>query len=142
MITIDNQAELDQLVENWTDSPSKTRETFIAFLEYLGKKEKVVLSFVARPGITYSLRAKHADQKNKDLYAMVDVIDDDPTERWLSVCFYGDFITDPDENGDFVPEGLLGEDACCFDIDEADDELVAYVRNRLEEAYGNAAKIG
>jgi len=27
-------------------------------------------------------------------------------------------ITDPEERGDFVPEGLLGEYAHCFDIEE------------------------
>jgi hypothetical protein len=38
---------------------------------------------------------------------MVDVIDDDPEVRWLSVCFYGEMITDPDEAGELIPEGLL-----------------------------------
>lgn len=68
---------------------------------------------------------------------MVDVIEDAP--RWLSVCFYGEMITDPDEQGDFVPEGLLGEDAICFDIDQYDDALLQYVEARLDEAYRSAS---
>lgn len=71
---------------------------------------------------------------------MVDVIDDDPANRWLSVCFYGEMISDPDENGDFVPEGLLGEDALCFDIDAWEDDLLVYVEKRLDEAYSAAGR--
>jgi ADP-ribose pyrophosphatase YjhB (NUDIX family) len=96
----------------------------------------------ARPGVTYSLRAAHAAQKNRSLFAMVDVIDDDPENRWLSVCFYGEMITDPEERGDEVPGGLLGEDASCFDVDAWDEELLAYVEARLAEAHASAAKDG
>ena len=69
---------------------------------------------------------------------VVDVIEDDP--RWLSVCFYGEMITDPEEKGDFVPEGLLGEDAVCFDIEEREEGLVQYVQDRLDEACLSASK--
>jgi hypothetical protein len=71
---------------------------------------------------------------------MIDVIDDDPKARWLSVCFYGDMIQDPDEHGDFIPEGLLGADGHCFDIDEADESLLQYVRARIQEAYVRACR--
>jgi len=66
---------------------------------------------------------------------MIDVIDDDPNERWLSVCFYGDMVQDPDELGDLIPGGLLGSDGYCFDISEADDRLASYVSQRIQEAY-------
>ena len=95
---------------------------------------------MARPGVSYSLRAKHQHQTQRPLFAMVDIIDDDPDERWLSVCFFGEMISDPDELGDFVPEGLLGEDAHCFDIEEFDEDLMAYVTARLDEAYRYAAE--
>ena len=49
--------------------------------------------------------------------------------------FYGDTIADPDEEGDLIPEGLLGDDGYCFDLVEADETLTAYVRNRIQEAY-------
>jgi len=71
---------------------------------------------------------------------MVDVIDDDPTDRWISVCFYGAMITDPEEKGNFVPEGLLGEDAHCFDIEEPNEKDLAYVEARLDEAYQKASQ--
>ena len=49
-------------------------------------------------------------------------------------------ITDPGEKGDFVPEGLLGEDAVCFDIEEKDEELIQYIEIRLDEAFRSASK--
>ena len=70
---------------------------------------------------------------------MVDVIDDDPESRWLSVCFYGDDITDPDELGDLVPQGLLGEDGYCFDVTEHDARIIAYLGDRIGEAYARVA---
>ena len=110
---------------------------FLHFREYLSQKERVVLDYIARPGLTYSLRAVHENQKEKELFVMVDVIEDDP--RWLSICFYGEMIKDPEEKGDFVPEGLLGEDAVCFDIEEKDDALIGYVETRIDEAWQTAA---
>ena len=134
----ETDSELSTFIEEWKETPEKNREVFLHFREYLDKKEGVTLEFIPRPGVTYSLRAVHAAQKKKGLFVMVDVIEDDP--RWLSVCFYGEMITDPEEKGDFVPEGLLGEDAVCFDIEERDEELVRYIEIRLDEAYRNASE--
>ena len=130
--------ELVEFIDAWQESDEKNKAVFLRLKENLSKKDGVVLDFIARPGVTYSLRAKHADQKEKSLFVMVDVIEDDP--RWLSVCFYGAMITDPDENGDFVPEGLLGEDAICFDIEAWDDALIDYVEARIGEAWESAKK--
>ena len=58
----------------------------------------------------------------------------------LSVCFYADMIQDPDELGDFVPGGLLGEDACCFNLDENDEAMRDYIRARIVEAAISAAQ--
>ncbi|MDM8516349.1 hypothetical protein QUF76_09135 [Desulfobacterales bacterium HSG16] len=124
--------ELNTFIEEWKETPENNRAAFLHFMEYLDKKEGVTFDFIQRPGVTYSLRAVHTNQKKKDLFVMVDVIEDDP--RWLSVCFYGEMITDPEERGDFVPEGLLGEDAMCFDVEEQDEELLKYIDIRLNEA--------
>lgn len=129
---------LDAFIEEWQETPERNKSVFLHLKGVLEKKDGVSLEFLPRPGVTYSLRAVHSAQKDKGLFVMVDVIEDDP--RWLSVCFYGDMITDPDENGDFVPEGLLGEDAVCFDIDAWDDHLVGYVEARLEEARSSASQ--
>jgi hypothetical protein len=70
------------------------------------------------------------------LFALVDVIDDDPAARWLSVCFYADMITDPEELGDVAPGGLAGEDARCFDLESG--ARADYILERLKEAHAKA----
>jgi hypothetical protein len=130
--------ELDSFIAKWEENESKTKQVFIELLEYLQKTENITFDFKARPGITYSLRPKHNDQTNRALFAMIDVIDDDPNEKWLSICFYGDMISDPDEMGDLIPDGLLGDDGHCFDVYEYNVEEIEYLKNRLDEAYKSA----
>lgn len=142
MTTSESQLQLDAFLNDWQDTPQRTRDAFVRLKDYLGTLDQVSLSFVPRPGITYSLRAQHANQQKRDLFTMVDVIDDDPANRWLSICFYGELISDPEERGDFVPGGLLGEDACCFDLEAWDDSLLGYIEARLAEACQTAAKEG
>lgn len=132
------EQELNTFLEEWKETPEKNKEIFLHFREYLSNKEGVGLDFISRPGVTYSLRAVQVEQKEKDLFVMVDVIED--VSRWLSVCFYSEMITDPEEKGDFVPSGLLGEDAVCFDLEEPGEALIRYVETRLDEACENAAR--
>ncbi len=136
------EREIEEFLKSWTQDPHGNKAAFLRLKDYLLAKPGVRLGFKARPGITYSLRAVHENQKDKDkdMFVMVDVIDDDPQERWLSVCFYGAMITDPEGKGNFVPQGLLGKDACCFDIEEPNERDIAYVEARLDEAYHAASK--
>ncbi len=130
---------LEALLDEWEETETRTREAFVAIKEHIMAMEGITLEFNARPGVSYSLRPRHTHQSKRTLFAMADVIDDDPAERWLSVCFYGDMITDPDEMGDLIPEGLLGEDGYCFDLDEYDEDAVEYIKARLTEAYESAS---
>lgn len=127
---------IDSFLASWGQCAAK--DAFMTFRQTLEAIPGVRLSFKARPGITYSLRGTHPAQQQRELFTLIDVIDDDPEERWLSVCFYDDLVADPDEQGDWVPQGLLGEDARCFNVDEADEDMVAYVVQRIHEA-GTAA---
>lgn len=129
--------ELADFLAEWQETPDKNKSTFIRFKENIVTKQHVVLDYQPRPGLTYSLRAAHSEQTEKPLFVMVDVIEDTP--RWLSICFYGDMISDPEEKGAFVPGGLLGEDALCFDIDAFQEAEIEYVEARIEEAYQSAA---
>ena len=132
----DSMQELQAFMDEWSDSDGSGKGAFIRLKSYLGAKNDVTLEFIARKGVTYSLRAAHPNQQKRELFVMVDVIEDTP--RWLSVCFYDDMITDPEERGDFVPEGLLGEDAACFDIEDDNDALLQYVEARIDEAFRGA----
>ena len=130
--------DIQNFISDWKDSGSNTKQAFIEIVDHLKTLAETRLDFNARPGVSYSLRPVHSSQNNRPLFAMVDVIDDDPSDRWLSVCFYGEMVTDPEEAGDLVPEGLLGEDGYCFDLYEYDEEEVAYLKARLTQAHGNA----
>lgn len=133
-VIIMEHEELALLMDSWKGNGQGPRKAFLAFKRHLESKPDAVLSFKARPGISYSLRAARPGQK-KVLFAMVDVIDDDPDNRWLSVCFYVEMITDPDALGILIPGGILGEDGYCFDMNEADDALTTYLQKRMDEAY-------
>lgn len=134
-----NAQELRAFESGWSSDPLNVRPAFDAWREQLAAMPGVELDFKARPGISYSLRARHQAQQKRELFVLVDVVDDDPDSRWLSVCFYADMINDPDELGDFVPAGLMGEDAACFNLDEDDAAMRDYIGARLAEAAKNAA---
>lgn len=128
---------LKLFIDGWQESGDQNKKGFLELKKSLEKLDNVTLEFVARDGLTYSLRAKHSLQNSRSLFVMVDVIEDQP--KWLSVCFYADMITDPDEKGDFVPEGLLGEDALCFDVDVYEESFIRYLISRIGEACRSAA---
>jgi hypothetical protein len=125
--------ELELFVKVWADSPEQNKKAFVRLKDYLASKPGVNIDFLSRTGITYSLRAAHENQKNKPLFAMVDVIEDQL--RWLSICFYSWMISDPEEKGVFIPEGILGDDAVCFDLEEYNEDEIQYIEARFDEAY-------
>ena len=128
-----NKQELTEFIENWTSDSNRMKEAFVVLRNVLNELEGVVSEFHPRPGLTYSLRGTHPSQSEKPLFVMVDVIEGEP--RWLSVCFYNDMVSDPDERGDFVPGGLLGEDALCVDLEEYDENKIKYIIARITEAH-------
>ena len=129
----------DELIASWERDPIGARHVFSDWRSMFQGMPEIEISFKSRPGISHSLRLRHKNQTRRNLFALIDVVDDDPDNRWLSVCFYADLVSDPEERGDLVPAGLDGEDAMCFNMDEADPDLVAYIRTRLEEAAQKAA---
>ena len=131
------QEQVDAFLEQWPESEEGNRRGFLRLYTLLQEQEQSVkevqVAFYPRPGVTYSLRGELAGAGDTPgLYVMIDVIEDDP--RWLSICFYGGTISDPEEKGAFVPGGLLGEDALCFDLERYDDGELAYVESRIREA--------
>ena len=129
--------EMSALLEGWKTGPQKVKTAFLIVKDKLLSKKNTILSFKSRPNVSYSLRASVRDcgQKDRPLFALVDIIVDDPDNRWLSICFYVDMITDPDELGNLIPKGILGEDGYCFDLFEYDDSMISYIEQRVDEAY-------
>lgn len=122
---------LDAFVNDWKDDPNGVKNAFLRLRKVLEGLSEATVSFVPRPPASYSLRAE--PPRGRPVITMVDVASLDGV-RFLSVCFYADTITDPDERGDLIPGGLLSQDGYCFDIDSGDDADVSYVEARILEA--------
>ncbi|MCD6294096.1 MAG: hypothetical protein J7M20_04060 [Deltaproteobacteria bacterium] len=132
---------LSDILDQWTQDEMNMKDAFLRLADRFSEKSRAVLSVVPRPGISYSLRARvKAEDEEGTLITMIDIVDDDPDNRWLSVCFYGDCVTDPEEEGDLVPGGLLGEDGYCFDLYENNQGAISYLEQRVDEAYENTLK--
>lgn len=85
--------ELATFLENWTTDPNNAKDAFVRFKDFLLTTPDVRFDFKARPGVSYSLRAANAKNDERPLFVLVDVVDDEPEARWLSVCFYADMVT-------------------------------------------------
>jgi hypothetical protein len=129
-------ADLQAFLEGWAaqggGAARKALQMLLTRIDFLGDTE---IQYLARPGISHSLRVRRLDQSARPLFLLMDVVGEDPAERWLSVCFYGDTVSDPQGLGDLVPGGLLGENGLCFDVDGTKPELLEYVARRVEEAH-------
>lgn len=130
-----NTPELTAFTDAWTTDANGVKPLFLSMCGALEAMPDARLEYRGRPGVSHSLRG--LVEGARPLFVLVDVIDDDPQNRWLSVCFYADLVHDPDEKGDVVPGGLMGEDARCFDVEDPDG-LEEYMLDRLREAYANA----
>ncbi len=133
-------AHIDAWLENWQDDPLGGKKAFLHYYSWLQNTPHLLLEFKERPGVSYSLRAKHNKQEERPLFVLIDVVDDEPEARWLSVCFYADMVKDPQELGDFVPQGLMGQDALCLNLEEDNEDMRHYIMQRIEEAATMAAR--
>jgi hypothetical protein len=127
--------EISNLLQSWTTDNNGIKMAFTELVDLMESLDGLIYSFKSRPGISYSLRASVGNEEEKIL-TLMDIIDDDPENRWISICFYAETITDPDEEGDLIPGGLLGEDGYCFDIFENNGDSVSYIKDRITEAHG------
>lgn len=130
-------SEIEQFLTEWKDKGQKVEQIYRGLYETVNSLEGVGYDFSGRPGVSYSLRPTHSALNGRKFFAILDVIDDDPEDRWLSICFYSDLITDPEERGEVIPGGLAGVDGYCFDVYSYDEKAFDYLRTRLVEAYDN-----
>lgn len=133
-------SEARQFLKEWQNDPLGAKPVFAEYMDYLERTPGVEISWLARPGVSYSLRARHENQKDRPLFAVIDVVDDEPENRWISACFFADMVSDPDETGDLAPKGLYDEDALCFNLDEDDPRVARYIFDRVKEAAEKAAR--
>lgn len=126
--------EVERFVYSWQEEIPAVKGCFVRLIAAIRNLDGVTCSFMARPGISYSIRPRHQLQQNRDFFMILDVIDDDPAARWLSVCFFSDLITDPQDRGEVIPGGLAGSDGYCFDFSTDDETMIVYLEQRCLEA--------
>lgn len=128
-----------QFMDEWKTDSINAKSVLDDFIQNMGDSPKFFAKFVSRPGVSRSLRVMTQPRADgREIVALLDIIDDDPDNRWLSVCFFADMVEDPEDLGDFVPEGLDGRDALCFNYDENDPRMASYIKNRLGNARDKA----
>ncbi|MBU1566659.1 MAG: hypothetical protein KJ630_13655 [Proteobacteria bacterium] len=131
--------EIEAFIASWPGDYQPMRDCFRLFCQQSLIMVGVTLSLSARPGVSYSLRFHHSKMAGREFFAIIDVIDDDPDSRWLSVCFQKDLISDPEDRGECIPGGLPGSDGYCFDLNDDDREFTGYLVARLHEAHAALA---
>lgn len=129
---------IETFLSEWIHDPKKVKPGLVRFIKAVSAVPGAGIELVFRPGVTHSLRATHPACAPRPLFALADVIED-PDGRWLSTCFYAETVTDPEERGNLVPGGLLGEDGYCFDYEAPDGAFSDYIAARLAEAASKIA---
>lgn len=127
--------------EGWDQEPGPIQEAFGRLAAGLAQFPETRLTFDSRPGISHSLRAGVCVRGSgkRTLFSLVDAVEDQASGRFLSVCFYASSVQDPEDRGNLITEGLLGEDGYCFDVFGEDEALMAYLEARVLEAYRAAS---
>ena len=129
--------EFKAYMNDWAEYSQEVKNSFLALFNILSIRPDVTFDFNIRPGVSASFKSyvKMNDPPDTRLFSVIDIIDQDPQNIWLSICFYADMISDPDDLGNLIPNGLLDEDGHCFDVFEDDEGLMKYIKSRIDEAY-------
>lgn len=136
--------DLSLVLADWPEDQAGLRRAFQELTAFAQDLPGARGSLVSRAGVSHSFRADLATpgkNRARPVFMLVDVVVS-PADPWfLSVCFYEDEVTDPEELGNPIPQGLYDETGYCFDVDEYDSDLMAYLENRGREAHGAASII-
>lgn len=132
---------LEEALDSWPAEQAELKKVFLELKSHAEGLPDALPSFVSRPGISHSLRfdiSTRPKDRKRPVFLLVDVISD-AGQYFLSVCFYQDEITDPQELGNAIPAGLFKETGYCFDVEDDDPELTAYLKKRIIQAHSSAA---
>lgn len=132
--------QFSEFLEQWPAHQGGLKRAYVQLMAWAEVLPGAQVSFLARPGVSHSLRfdlAPRPSGRQRPVFFLVDVVDDGG-ERFLSVCFYEDEITDPRDLGNAIPQGLFQETGYCFDLEDDDPGFLAYLRQRLGEAHAAA----
>ena len=132
---------LNDLKTAWPESQSGLLQAFVELTENAKARPDTKVSLISRTGVSHSFRAaldRSSSNRERPVYFLVDVIVSEADPWFLSVCFYQDEITDPEDLGNPIPQGLFGETGYCFDVDDYEAALLTYLSQRIAEAHNRA----
>lgn len=133
---------LGRVLDEWPEEQAGLKAAFLRLEDYASAKEGAEWSFVSRPGVSYSLRFDLNPRpagRERPVFFLTDVVV--AGELFLSVCFYEDEISDPQELGNAIPQGLFRETGYCFDVDDdncGEEILLSYLEERIDQAHAKA----
>jgi hypothetical protein len=129
------EEKLAGLVSKWPSGQESLKQAFLDLAAEADDGSGVTYDLIARPGVSYSLRAQAPNpDRGRPVFFLVDVVVSEKDPWFLSVCFYADEVDDPDQLGDAVPQGLFDETGYCFDVEDFDNDLMTYLKARVNEA--------
>ncbi len=132
---------LSDLMAAWPENQAGLRRAFSELTENAEARTGTEVSLISRAGVSHSFRAtldNPGPNRKRPVYFLVDVIVSEADPWFLSVCFYEDEITDPEDLGNPIPQGLFEETGYCFDVDDYDAVLLNYLTQRIAEAHHRA----
>lgn len=133
-------AELKQFLAAWPEDQQDLKKCLLELKDQALSIDNSVGSFVSREGISHSLRFALEPVpagRERPVFFLTDAIDFEGS-LMLSVCFYADEMSDPEELGNEIPGALFGETGYCFDLEEYDAEFMAYLKARIHQAASSA----
>ena len=134
--------DLSPVLKDWPEVQNDLRRAFEELTKFALGLPRAQGSLVSRSGVSHSFRVdleNPLENRQRPVFMLVDVVLS-PADPWfLSVCFYEDEVTDPEELGNPIPQGLYDETGYCFDVDEYDRELLEYLEERGREAHKAAS---
>jgi hypothetical protein len=77
----------------------------------------IAIEVITRQGVFHSFRAAliaPGERRVRPIYFLVDVV--------VSVCYYEDEITDPEERGNPIPEVMFQETGYCIEVETYNPE--------------------
>jgi hypothetical protein len=138
-----SEITLEKFLDEWPPEQAGLKKSLLAYRGGVLALPGVRESFLPRPGVSYSLRwdlEPRPAGRQRPLFALLDVVPLGGAEMMLSVCFYQDEVSDPEELGNAIPQGLFNETGYCFDLDGEDAQMVAYCLGRAAEAHAAAGR--
>ncbi|KIX11740.1 hypothetical protein [Dethiosulfatarculus sandiegensis] len=132
----------DEFINAWPKDQENIKQALLELKSHAETLEGLKGEYVCRPGVSDSLRfnpLEPREGRDRPVMVMIDTVSFEG-QRFLSVCFYGEEIKDPDELGDEIPEGLFNETGYCFDLEGDEPDMTPYLKERITEAWKSSKK--